>query len=102
MFNLYDKDVKNVGYIMFGASFREITSNNLSYNNAQCGIFLNNNKDLLSFCNVVLTEPSLSGDTTTLSVKAIYGSGKYQGKDVNVKIEIGQTNKRTVTITYKK
>jgi hypothetical protein len=102
MFSLYDKDVKNVGYIMFTSSFREITSNNLNYGNSQCGIFLNNNKNLLSFSNGVLTEPSLSADTSTISVKAIYGSGKYQDKDVTVKIEIGETNKRTITITYKK
>jgi hypothetical protein len=100
MFNLYDKDVKNVGYIIFSSNSRTMTTENVNYQNYQCGIFLNNNKNLLSICyNEVTGSVGLSYSDTETLVKAVYGGGKYQGKDVTVSIKYLKNNKRKVTIT---
>jgi len=102
IFSLYDKDAKNVGYIMFTTSSRNI-SGDANYQNYQCGLFLNNNKDLLtiSYCEVTLSSSESDTGTETLA-KAIYGSGNYQGKDVTVKIKYLKDNKRRVIVTYNK
>jgi hypothetical protein len=101
IFNLYDKDAAYVGYIMFSTSSRNI-SGDANYQNYQCGLFLNNNKDLLtiSYCEVTMSNSESDTGTETLA-KAIYGSGNYQGKDVTVNIKYLQDNKRKVIITYK-
>jgi len=103
MFNLYDKDVKNVGYIMWSEFYRINNSENFTYYSSNGSLYLNNNKDLISFnCAVVgdLNTPQFLNNTE-ISTKATYGSGKYQGKDVTVSIKYLKNNKRTITLKYK-
>jgi hypothetical protein len=98
-FDLYDINKKSAGYIMFNSSYRSISD--VNYQNFQCGIFLNNNEDLLSidYCEVTPSTNISYPGTETLA-NAIYATGKYQGKNVTVNIKYFNNNKRTVTITY--
>ena len=103
MFKLSDKDKKNVGYIMWSEFCRINNSENCTYYSSNGTLYLNNNKDLISFnCAVVgdLNTPQFLNNTE-ISTKATYGSGKYQGKDVSVIIKYLKNNKRILTLTYK-
>jgi hypothetical protein len=98
MFNVFDKDLKDIGYIMFDASFRSNGTTDL--NNAQGGIFLNNNTDLIFLSNIVLTGSSTLGSDGSYTVNAVYATGKYAGKNVSVTVTLTQTDKRLLTIKY--
>lgn len=103
MFKLSDKDNKNVGYIMWSEFCRINNSEKCTYYSSNGTLYLNNNKDLISFnCASVgdLNTPQFLNNTE-ISTKATYTSGKYQGKDVNVKIKFLKDTKREVIITYK-
>ena len=102
MYNLYKNDVM-VGRILFTSGGREHISDNVNYENYLGGIFLNNNKDIINFNFGLTTTLSTSEGVanTEISTKATYSSGKYQGKDVNVKIKFLKNSKREVIITYK-
>jgi type 1 fimbria pilin len=96
MFDLFDKDNKNVGYVMYDGDLRNVQ--NITYNDARGSIFLNNNKDLITISNVVLTgEGTLAADGN-FTAKAIYTSGKYKNKDVVVSVSVNDTNLRTMKI----
>jgi len=99
IYNLYEKDVM-VGRVMYTSGGREHVSDNVNYESVQGVIFLNNNKDIINInFAIVITTEGLAG--TEISTKATYSSGKYQGKDVNVKIKFLKNSKREVIITYK-
>jgi len=103
MLRIYDKDVKDVGYIMYGAFIRSLYEDDLLYENNIVALYLNSNKDIISFtyANVTKLANGKSPDNTEISTKATYASGKYQGKDVNVRVKFLKDSKREIIITYK-
>jgi hypothetical protein len=100
MYNLYDKDMKEIGRIMFTSNYRTLLLVD-SYQNRQCGIFLNNNNDKICISYNEITNNGKSREGTEISAKATYSSGKYKNKDVNLKIKFLKNSKRRVIITYK-
>jgi len=105
IYTLYNKDMNEIGRIMFTSNYRTVTNyNNLSlidsYQNRQFGIFFNNNDNICTSYNEI-TDNGKSRENTEISVKATYGSGKYKNKDVHVKIKFLKNSKRRVFITYK-
>jgi hypothetical protein len=101
IYNLYEKDVM-VGRIQYSSSGRQYASENVIYDNVQCVLFLNNNKDILNTNFGIITTLNTSAiDNTEIVTKANYATGKYQGKDVKVRIKILKNSKREVIITYK-
>jgi hypothetical protein len=99
IFNLYDKNTTDVGYIMYTDNYRTLSTKNIA--NVQVGFFLNNNNDLISFNYNEINTNTKAPDNTEISVKATYSSGKYKNKDVNVNIKFLKDSKRKVIITYK-
>jgi len=100
IFNLYDKNTTaDVGYIMYTENDRTLSS--LNFSNVQVGIFLNNHNDLINFNYNEVNSNTKALDNTEISDKAMYCSGKYKNKDVNVRIQFLKNSKRIVTLTYK-
>lgn len=110
MYDLYDKDDKFVGYIMFSANFCQVQDKNDSsftnLNNAATSIFLNDNTDLITLENLVLTGDSSLATKGSFSIKAIYATGKYKDyKNLRATVRVGNSsepNNRTLYLTYDK
>jgi len=103
LYNLYENDVM-VGRIMYTSGGREYISDNVNYENVQGVLFLNNNKDILNFNFGITTALGTSEGffkSEIVPTKATYATGKYQGKDVTVRVKFLKDSKREVIITYK-
>jgi hypothetical protein len=101
IYQLYNKNSKNVGYILFNSFYRTIPGSG-NFSSYQCGLFLNNNADLLSisYCQVS-SEPCLPNGNSETTAKSQYNTGKYTGKNVTVTIKTNSdSTKGTVVISY--
>jgi hypothetical protein len=110
MYDLYNNNNKNVGYIMFSANFREVqnpgynsSQSSTNFNNAATSIFLNDNKDLITLENLVLTGDSSLATKGSFSIKAIYATGKYKDLNLTATVLVGDQNNpnnRTLILSY--
>jgi hypothetical protein len=98
IFKLYDKKTNtHVGYIMYTENYRTLS---LNYSNVQAGIFFNNYNDLINLNYIEVNRDTKTLENTEKTVKATYSSGKYENKDVNVRLQFLKNSKRIVTLTY--